>query len=50
MTKGLAALSCPALVVWATEDRVMPIATGRELAAAIPTCRRNQDVHHQPTG
>lgn len=36
-TKGLATLSCPALVVWAAEDRVMPLATGRELAAAIPS-------------
>jgi len=37
--KGLASLSCPALVVWAADDRVMPIATGRELAAGIPSCR-----------
>jgi pimeloyl-ACP methyl ester carboxylesterase len=37
--KGLSTLSCPALVVWATEDRIMPIATGRELAAAIPSAR-----------
>jgi len=37
--KGLATLSCPALVVWAAEDRVMPIATGRELAANIPGAR-----------
>jgi pimeloyl-ACP methyl ester carboxylesterase len=36
---GLATLSCPALVVWAAEDRVMPLATGRELAAAIPSSR-----------
>ena len=38
-TTGLATLSCPALVVWAAEDRVMPIATGRELARNIPSCR-----------
>lgn len=37
--KDLATLSCPALVVWAAEDRVMPIATGRELAAGIPSSR-----------
>ena len=37
--KGLSTLSCPALVVWATEDRVMPIATGRGLAATIPSAR-----------
>jgi len=37
--KGLASLSCPALVVWAADDRVMPIATGRELAAGIPSSR-----------
>ena len=37
--KDLSTLSCPALVVWAAEDRVMPIATGRELAAGIPTSR-----------
>ena len=36
---GLATLSYPALVVWAAEDRVMPISTGRELAAAIPSAR-----------
>lgn len=37
--KGLATLSCPALVVWAAEDRVMPLTTGRELAAGIPSSR-----------
>ena len=29
----------PALVVWATEDRVMPLATGRRLAETLPNSR-----------
>ena len=34
----LSAFDRPALVVWAEEDRVMPIETGRRLAKALPRC------------
>jgi pimeloyl-ACP methyl ester carboxylesterase len=34
--KGLSAFERPALVVWAEEDRVMPLETGKRLAAALP--------------
>jgi pimeloyl-ACP methyl ester carboxylesterase len=37
--KGLRAFDRPALVVWATEDRVMPPAHGRRLAALLPQGR-----------
>jgi len=35
-TEGLRAFDRPALVVWATEDRVMPPAHGRRLAELLP--------------
>jgi pimeloyl-ACP methyl ester carboxylesterase len=35
----LAAFAKPVLVVWAAEDKVMPIAAGRRLAAAFPNSR-----------
>ena len=37
--EGLRSLACPALIVWGAEDRFMPEATGRALAAAIPKSR-----------
>jgi pimeloyl-ACP methyl ester carboxylesterase len=36
---GLADFGKPVLVVWAAEDKVMPIAAGRRLAAAFPDSR-----------
>jgi pimeloyl-ACP methyl ester carboxylesterase len=35
-TDGLAAFERPALVVWASEDRVMPPEHGRRLAELLP--------------
>jgi pimeloyl-ACP methyl ester carboxylesterase len=35
----LAGFAKPVLVVWAAEDKVMPIAAGRRLAAAFPNSR-----------
>jgi pimeloyl-ACP methyl ester carboxylesterase len=37
--EGLGSFSGPALVIWATEDRVMPIASGRTLAGAFSAGR-----------
>jgi pimeloyl-ACP methyl ester carboxylesterase len=34
--EGLRSFDRPALVVWAAEDRVMPLAHGRRLAALLP--------------
>jgi pimeloyl-ACP methyl ester carboxylesterase len=34
--EGLSAFDRPALVVWADDDRVMPIVTGKRLAASLP--------------
>jgi len=36
---GLAGFGKPVLVVWAAEDKVMPVAAGRRLAAAFPDSR-----------
>ena len=36
---GLAGFTKPVLVVWAAEDKVMPIAAGRRLAGAFPDSR-----------
>ena len=35
----LAGFAKPVLVVWAAEDKVMPLAAGRRLAAAFPDSR-----------
>jgi pimeloyl-ACP methyl ester carboxylesterase len=35
----LAGFGKPVLVVWAAEDKVMPIQAGRQLAASFPDCR-----------
>ena len=39
VTEGLRAFDRPALVVWAAEDRVMPVEHGRRLADLLPDAR-----------